>query len=111
MNGTALFEGVTVVFLAQVYNLDLSLGQQVIVVVLAVMTAIGAAGVPGGSLPLLMTVLQTVGVPPEGIFIILGVDRLLDMCRTTLNVMGDVAASAFVARSEGHQLPEIQARP
>ncbi len=104
MNGTALFEGVTVLFLAQVFGVELSLTAQAIVVVMSVLTAIGAAGVPGGSLPLLILVLQMVGVPGEGIAIILGVDRLLDMCRTTLNVTGDVTAAAFVARSEGYLL-------
>ncbi len=100
MNGTALYEGVTVLFLAQVFGVDLSLGQQVVVVVLSVLTAVGAAGVPGGSLPLIMVVLAAVGVPPEGIAIILGVDRILDMCRTTLNVAGDLTAAVFVARTE-----------
>jgi dicarboxylate/amino acid:cation (Na+ or H+) symporter, DAACS family len=98
MNGTALFEGVTVLFLAQVFGVDLTLGQQIIVVILAVLTAIGAAGVPGGSLPLMMLVMATVGVPPEGIAIILGVDRILDMSRTTLNVCGDISASVYVDR-------------
>lgn len=104
MNGTALFEGVTVLFLAQVFGIDLSLTAQVIVVIMSVVTAVGAAGVPGGSLPLLILVLHAVGVPGEGIAIILGVDRLLDMCRTTLNVTGDVTAAAFIARSEGYLL-------
>lgn len=104
MNGTALFEGVTVVFLAQVYGVSLSLQQQLIVVVLSVLTAIGAAGVPGGSLPLIIMVMTSVGVPAEGIAIILGVDRLLDMCRTTLNVVGDVTAATYIARSEGFPL-------
>jgi len=104
MNGTALFEGVTVVFLAQVFDVHLTLGDQVIVVVLAVLTAIGAAGVPGGSLPLLVMVLATVGVPEMGIALVLGVDRILDMCRTTLNVIGDITAATFVARSEGYEL-------
>ena len=98
MNGTALFEGVTVLFLAQVFGVHLGLGEQVIVVVLSVMTAIGAAGVPGGSLPLMMLVMATVGVPPEGIAIILGVDRILDMSRTTVNVSGDISASVYVDR-------------
>lgn len=101
MNGTALFEGVTVLFIAQVFGMDLTLPQQGIVVLLSVITAIGAAGVPGGSIPLLVLVLSAVGVPPEGIAIIIGVDRLLDMCRTTVNVTGDVTAAAYVARSEG----------
>jgi DAACS family dicarboxylate/amino acid:cation (Na+ or H+) symporter len=101
MNGTSLYEGVTVLFLCQVFGLDLSLGQQLVVVVLSVITAIGAAGVPGGSLPLMMVVLGAVGAPPESIAVILGVDRILDMCRTTLNVTGDLTAAVFVARSEG----------
>jgi DAACS family dicarboxylate/amino acid:cation (Na+ or H+) symporter len=101
MNGTALYEGVTVLFLAQVFGVDLTLGQQIIVIVLSVITAIGAAGVPGGSLPLLMIVLGIVGVAPEAIAIIIGVDRILDMCRTTLNVAGDLSATVYVARSEG----------
>ena len=96
MNGTALFEGVTVVFLAQVFGVPLTIDQQVIVLVMAVLTAIGAAGVPGGSLPLLIMVLAMVGVEPTGIAIILGVDRLLDMCRTTLNVVGDLTVAACV---------------
>jgi len=98
MNGTSLYEGVTILFLAQVFGVDLSLGTQVIVVILAVLTAIGAAGVPGGSIPLMMVVMQTVGVPPEGIAIILGVDRILDMSRTTLNVSGDLSASVYIDR-------------
>jgi DAACS family dicarboxylate/amino acid:cation (Na+ or H+) symporter len=100
MNGTALYEGVTVLFLAQVFGVDLTLAQQLVVLVLSVLTAVGTAGVPGGSLPLMMVVLATVGVPAEGIAIILGVDRILDMCRTTLNVAGDLTAAVFVARTE-----------
>jgi DAACS family dicarboxylate/amino acid:cation (Na+ or H+) symporter len=108
MNGTALFEGVTVVFLAQVFGVELTLGDQVIVIVMAVLTAIGAAGVPGGSLPLLVMVLATVGVPPMGIALILGVDRLLDMCRTTLNVTGDLTAAVVISRGE-EDVPETTA--
>ncbi len=100
MNGTALYEGVTILFLAQVFGIDLTLTQQIIVIALSVLTAIGAAGVPGGSLPLLMFVLATVGVPPESIAIILGVDRILDMSRTVLNISGDLSASVYVARME-----------
>ncbi len=107
MNGTSLYEGVTVLFLAQVFAVDLSLGQQTIVVILSVLTAVGAAGVPGGSLPLIMVVLATVGVPPEAIAIILGVDRILDMCRTTLNVTGDLTAAAYVARMESDWDPRV----
>ena len=100
MNGTSLYEGVTVLFLAQVFGIHLTLGTQVVVIVLAVITAIGAAGVPGGSLPLIMVVLATVGVPPESIAIILGVDRILDMSRTVLNITGDLTAACYVARTE-----------
>lgn len=100
-NGTALFEGVTVLFLAQFYGVDLSLQSQLMVVLMSVLAGVGTAGVPGGSLPLIVPVLVTVGVPPEGIGIIFGVDRLLDMCRTVLNVTGDIIAAVVVARSEG----------
>jgi DAACS family dicarboxylate/amino acid:cation (Na+ or H+) symporter len=103
-NGTALFEGVTVLFLAQFFGVDLSLGQQVQVVLMSILAGIGTAGVPGGSLPLIVLVLQSVGVPGEGIGVILGVDRILDMCRTTVNVTGDIACAAYVARSEGYEL-------
>ncbi|MCG5055785.1 MAG: dicarboxylate/amino acid:cation symporter [Myxococcales bacterium] len=98
MNGTALFEGVTALFLAQVFGVELNLSAQVGVVLLATISAIGVAGVPGGSIPLLMVLLSTFGVPPAGIAIILGIDRLLDMCRSSVNVVGDLAAAAFVAR-------------
>lgn len=101
MNGTALFEGVVVLFLAQVIGLHLSIATQVVVIILAVLTAVGAAGVPGGSIPLLVIVLQTVGIPGEYIAIVIGVDRLLDMCRTTVNVTGDLAATCVIARWEG----------
>jgi DAACS family dicarboxylate/amino acid:cation (Na+ or H+) symporter len=100
MNGTALFEGITVIFLCQVFGVDLSLGQMVVVMFMAVITAIGAAGVPGGSIPLLVGILTMFGVPGEGIAIVLGVDRILDMSRTTVNVWGDLTATAFVAKSE-----------
>jgi DAACS family dicarboxylate/amino acid:cation (Na+ or H+) symporter len=99
-NGTALYEGVTVLFLAQVFGVDLTLTQQITVALLAILAGIGTAGVPSGSIPLIIVVLQTVHVPAEGIGIILGIDRLLDMCRTTLNVTGDVAIAACVNRTE-----------
>lgn len=101
MNGTALFEGITVIFLCQVFGVSLGLGQMIIVMVMSVITAVGAAGVPGGSIPLLVGILMMFGVPAEGIAIILGIDRILDMSRTTVNVWGDLTATAFVARSEG----------
>lgn len=95
-NGTALFEGVTVLFLAQVFGVDLSMAQQFQVVLMCIIAGIGTAGVPGGSLPLIMIIMNGVGIPPEGIALILGVDRFLDMCRTTLNVSGDLVIAALV---------------
>jgi dicarboxylate/amino acid:cation (Na+ or H+) symporter, DAACS family len=104
MNGTALFEGMTVLFLAQVFGIELSIGAQLIVVIMSVITAIGAAGVPGGSIPLLVMILVMVGVPGEGIALILGVDRILDMARTVPNVTADMLTAVVVARSEGYEL-------
>ncbi len=95
-NGTALFEGVTVLFLAQVFHVDLSLSQQFLVILMSIVAGIGTAGVPGGSLPLIMILLGQVGIPPEGLGLILGVDRFLDMCRTTVNVSGDMVIAAVV---------------
>lgn len=99
-NGTALFEGVTVLFLAQFFGVDLSLGQQLTVCGVCVLGGIGTAGVPAGSLPVVAMILGMVGVPTAGIGLILGVDRFLDMCRTTLNVSGDLAAAVVVAGGE-----------
>lgn len=99
-NGTALYEGVVVLFLAQVFGVELSFPQQITVVLMSVLAGIGTAGVPGGSLPLIVVLLRSVGIPGEGIGIILGVDRLLDMCRTVLNVTGDLAVATCVANSE-----------
>jgi DAACS family dicarboxylate/amino acid:cation (Na+ or H+) symporter len=110
-NGTALYEGVTVLFLAQLAGVDLSLGQQLMVVYLAMLGSIGTAGVPSGSIPFIILVLATVGVNPALIAVVLGVDRILDMCRTTLNVVGDLTAATYVARAEGYELlkPETRA--
>jgi DAACS family dicarboxylate/amino acid:cation (Na+ or H+) symporter len=99
-NGTALFESVTVLFLAQVFGFDLSLGQQLMVLSLCILTATGMAGVPGGSLPLIGLILVQVDVPAGAIAIVLGIDRILDMCRTTVNVAADLTTAVFVARSE-----------
>ena len=99
-NGTALFEGVTVLFLAQFFGVDLSLGQQLMVMFVCVLGGIGTAGVPAGSLPVIAMILAMVGVPPEGIGLVLGVDRFLDMCRTTLNVTGDLVVATVVSRGE-----------
>ena len=101
MNGTALFEGITVLFLAQFFGVDLSFMQQVLVLLMCVLGGIGAAGVPGGSLPVIAMILVMFGIPPEGIGLILGVDRFLDMCRTVVNICGDLVGSVVIARYEG----------
>ena len=106
-NGTALFESVTVLFLAQAFGVDLSFGQQLVVLVLCILTATGMAGVPGGSLPLIGLILVQVSVPAGAIALVLGVDRILDMCRTMVNVTADLTTAVFVARSE----PAIDAPP
>jgi DAACS family dicarboxylate/amino acid:cation (Na+ or H+) symporter len=103
-NGSALYEGVTVLFLAQLAGIDLSLGQQLAVVYLAILGSIGTAGVPSGSIPFIIAILAMVGVNPALIAIVLGVDRILDMCRTTVNVAGDITAATYVARAEGYTL-------
>jgi dicarboxylate/amino acid:cation (Na+ or H+) symporter, DAACS family len=99
-NGTALFEGVTVLFIAQVYGVELSLAQQTVAVAICVLAGIGTAGIPAASLPFVAMILGVLGIPVEGIGLVIGVDRLLDMCRTTVNVIGDLAAAVYVARGE-----------
>jgi DAACS family dicarboxylate/amino acid:cation (Na+ or H+) symporter len=106
-NGTALYEGVTVLFLAQLFGVNLTLGQQVIAMIMSVITAVGTAGVPGGSLAPLMVVCVTVGVPPEVVGVVYGVERILDMSRTTLNVCGDLTAAVYVARTESDWDPKL----
>jgi DAACS family dicarboxylate/amino acid:cation (Na+ or H+) symporter len=102
-NGTAIFEGVTVLFLAQFFGVELSLGQQTMVLLVCILGGIGTAGVPAGSLPVVALILGMIGVPPEGIGLVLGVDRFLDMCRTTLNVTGDLVCATVVSRGEPHE--------
>ena len=99
-NGTALFEGVTVIFLAQFFGVDLSLGQQLVVMAVCILGGIGTAGVPSGSLPVVALICAMVGVDPIGIGLILGVNHFLDMCRTTLNVTGDLTLASLVAKGE-----------
>ena len=113
-NGTALYEGVVVLFLAQVMGVELTASQQFTVVLMSILAGVGTAGVPGGSLPLIVVVMQSVGVPGAAIGIILGVDRILDMCRTVVNVTGDLAIAVCVAKSEpadmliaGHETADI----
>lgn len=96
MSGTALYEGCVVLFVAQVYGVHLALGQQVTLLVLAVLSAVAVAGIPGGSLPLIIGLLTNFGLPAEGIALILGIDRLLDMARTTVNVGADVVTACIV---------------
>jgi dicarboxylate/amino acid:cation (Na+ or H+) symporter, DAACS family len=111
MDGTALFEMVAAVFIAQVFGIELSALQQVTLVLLVVITSVGVAGIPGGSIPLLMSAMASVGIPPEGIALILGVDRLLDMGRTVLNVTGDAICALYLAKDDGLNIEdELRAR-
>lgn len=106
-NGTALFEGVTVIFLAQFFGVELTLGQQFMVMLVCILGGIGTAGVPSGSLPVVALICAMVGVDPMGIGLILGVNHFLDMCRTTLNVSGDLTLATIVAHGESDaSLPE-----
>ena len=111
LDGSALFGGITVLFIAQVFGVEMSLGKQFVVVAMSVITSVGAAGVPSGMIPLLMVVLTIIGVPAGGIALVLGVDRILDMCRTAVNVTGDLAASVVIARSEGYDLSAPETTP
>lgn len=100
MDGTAIMQGVATVFLANVYGIDLGIGGYITVIAMAVLASIGTAGVPGVGLVMLTMVLGQVGLPIEGIAIILGVDRLMDMIRTAVNITGDAVVSTVVAKSE-----------
>lgn len=102
-HGTALFEGITVLFLAQVYGIDLSMAQQLLVLALCILGGIGTAGIPSGSLPVIAMICGIVGIKAEGIGIILGVNTFLDMCRTSLNVTGDLATAVVVSHRSGEQ--------
>lgn len=108
-NGTALFEGITILFLAQFYGISLDLGQQLMVMLLAIVAGIGTAGVPGGSWPMIAGVIKRFFIPAESIGIVLGIDRILDMCRTTINVVGDMTIAVCVSQMEGKpvEAPEI----
>ncbi|RBW67404.1 dicarboxylate/amino acid:cation symporter [Bacillus taeanensis] len=105
MDGTAIMQGVATVFLAQIYGIDLSMGDLVTVVVTATLASIGTAGVPGVGLIMLAMVLQSVGIPVEGIGLILAVDRLLDMLRTAVNITGDASCALVVAKTEEKHAP------
>jgi len=99
-NGTAMFEGVTVIFLAQFFGIELTLWQQLTVMLVCILGGIGTAGVPAGSLPVVALILAMVGIDPQAIALVLGVDRFLDMCRTTLNVTGDLVAAQVISAGE-----------
>ena len=104
MDGTALYEAVAAMFIAQAYNIDLTLGQQLVIMLTATLASIGAAAIPGAGLVTMVIVLKAVGLPLEGIGMILAVDRLLDMCRTAVNVWGDACGATVVARLEGEKI-------
>ena len=104
MDGTALYECVAAMFIAQAYGIDLSFLQQVIVVITALLASIGAAGIPMAGLVMITVILSAVGLPLEGIGLVLAVDRILDMCRTTVNVWSDSCGAVSIAKSEGETL-------
>ena len=106
MDGTALYECVVVIFIAQALGIDLTFAQQFLVVLLALLTSIGVAGIPAASLVAITLILTAVGLPTEAIALVLAVDRLLDMCRTAVNVTSDLTVTAMVASSEGEKLPD-----
>lgn len=101
MDGTSLYQAVAAVFIAQAFNLELSISQQLTIVLTALMASIGSAGVPGAGMVMLAIVLNAVGIPVEGIALVMGVDRLIDMCRTVINVTGDCVVACVIARQEG----------
>ena len=101
MDGTSCYQAIAAVFIAQVFGIELTLGQQLIIVLTATLASIGSPGIPSGSIVMLIIVLNSVGLPVEGLALILGVDRPLDMLRTVVNITGDSTVSAIVARSEG----------
>jgi Na+/H+-dicarboxylate symporter len=107
MDGTAIMQGVATAFIAQAYGVDLGIGQYLTVVVTATLASIGTAGVPGVGLIMLAMVLRQVNLPVEGIGLIIGVDRLLDMARTAVNVTGDGVVTCIVARTEGKLDSEV----
>lgn len=105
MDGTALYQGVAAVFIAQVYGIALTFGDQIAIVLTATLASIGTAAVPGAGIVMLVIVLRTIGVPVEGIALIVGIDRILDMCRTVVNVTGDAVVAIVVAATEGEWNP------
>ena len=110
MDGTALYQGVAAVFIAQLYAMDLTIAQQLTIVLTATLASIGTAGVPGVGMIMLVIVLRSVGIPLDGIAVILGVDRILDMCRTSCNITGDTMVCSVVASTEGALLTPEEVR-
>jgi Na+/H+-dicarboxylate symporter len=108
MDGTALYECVAAMFIAQAYGVELTLAQRFTVVIVALLTSIGVAGIPSASLVAITLILTTVGLPIEAVGLILAVDRILDMCRTAVNVFSDTTAAVVVARSEGEDVLGFQ---
>lgn len=106
MDGTALFEVVATIFLAQLFGVEMTLASHFFLLAIVFITSIGVASVPGGSLPILMSAIVVLGIPPEGMAIIIGVDRLMDMCRTVVNVTGDSLAALFLAKTANINVPE-----
>lgn len=100
MDGTAIYLGVCTIFIAEVFGVDLSFNQYVMIILTATLASIGTAGVPGGGLIMLTMVLTQVGLPLEGIALVAGIDRILDMARTSLNVVGDISCSVVIENSE-----------
>ena len=100
MDGTALYQGVCALFVAQIYGIDLNMGQYITIILTGTLASIGTAGVPGAGFIMLTLVLQSVGLPLEGIALIAGIDRVLDMIRTTVNITGDAAGCVVVSKSE-----------
>jgi Na+/H+-dicarboxylate symporter len=111
MDGTALYECVATIFIAQVYGFELSVGAQAMVVITALLASIGAASVPMSGMVMMSIILKAVGLPLEGVAIILAVDRILDMFRTTINVLSDSCGAVIVARLEGEKLKGIGESP
>ena len=110
MNGTALYQGVAAIFLAQVFAVDIGPGGLLLLIVTAVGAAIGAPGTPGVGIVIMAMLLGTIGVPPAGVVLIMGVDRILDMCRTAINVSGDLVAAVLTDRWSVRRPPEATPR-
>jgi Na+/H+-dicarboxylate symporter len=109
MDGTSIHQGVSAVFIAQAFGLELDLGQQLTILMTAVLSSIGAAAVPGAGIIMLIIVLEAVGIDPTGLALILAVDRPLDMMRTVVNITGDSTVASVIASGEGEiQIPEIE---